>query len=196
MKTRCVDKGNWVCEEVPAHFRAFCQRIGSGHGHRNDCCDPCPPCPPTRTVKRWHSCYVNECYPCTVCRKVCTMVPQTCKVCTYKCVAKQVTNKVCSYVCVPCTRTETYTCCETRQVPFTCTRNVTTCVPCEEMVTCTRYVSRTVYRQVPVSNCCESYSCCCSNGRHGHGLFSNFRGGHGHHGGGCNSGCGGGCCGH
>jgi hypothetical protein len=204
MKSRKVDKGHWVCEEVPAHFKAFCQRLGQGHGH-NNCCDPCAcpaPCPPTRTVKKWCPCWVTECYPCTVCKKVCTMVPETCKVCTYKCVAKQVCNKVCSYECVPCVTQQTYTCYETKQVPFTCTRNVMTCVPCEEMVTCTRYVAKTVYRQVPVScnnNCCESFSSCCSSGGHGHGhkLFSNFRG-HGHNscnscGSSCGSGCGGGC---
>ena len=89
----------------------------------------------------------------------------------------------------------------TKQVPYTCTRNVMTCVPCEEWVTCTRYVAKQVYRQVPVNNCCESYSCCSSGGHgHGHKMFSNFRGGffgggghgggHGH-GGGCDS-CGGG----
>jgi hypothetical protein len=215
MKTRRVDKGHWVCEEVPAPFRAFCQRLGNGfggHGHRKGCGDPCgdpcaqncQPCPPTRTVKRWHSCWTTECYPVTCCKRVCEMVPQVCKVTTWKCVAKQVTCKVCTYVCEPCTTTQTYTCCETRQVPYQCTRNVVTCVPCEEEVTCTRYVAKTVYRQVPVSHgngCCDTGYSCCSSGRGGHRLFSNFRGGcgglfgggHGHRNNGCNSGCGGGC---
>jgi hypothetical protein len=184
MRTKKVDKGCWTYEEVPAHFKAFCQRLGGGfggHGHKNSC-DPCAPCvpackpTPTRCVKKWCSNWVTECYPVTCCKKVCEMVPTVCKVTSYKCVPKQVTCKVCEWVCEPCTKTETYTCYETKQVPFTCTRNVVQCVPVEEWVTCTKLVAKTVYREVPISNaCCNNgpYTCCSSGG---HKLFSNFRG--------------------
>jgi hypothetical protein len=203
MRTKKVDKGYWCTEEVPAHFKNFCNRLAHACSRKNDCCDPCapacPPAPATRCKKRWVSCWVTECCPVTVCKKVCTMKPECVKVCTYKCVARQVTCKVCEYVCEPCVRTETYCCHETRQVPVTCTRNVWTCVPCEEWVTCTRLVSKTTYRQVPACNnscntCCETTTSCCSSGGHKlfRGLFS--RRGHGHSNGCCESSCGNGGC--
>jgi hypothetical protein len=191
MRSKKVDKGYWVNEEVPAHFKNFCNRLGSFGHHKNDCCDPCAsscnscPAPATRCVKKWCPCWVTECCPVTVCKKVCTMKAECVKVCTYKCVTKTVTCKVCEYVCEPCYKTETYCCHETRQVPVTCTRNVVSCVPCEEWVTCTRLVAKTTYRQVPACNtscnsCCETSNNCCGNGG-GHklrGLFANR--GHGH----------------
>ncbi len=195
MKSRRVDRGYWECVEVPDHFRNFCNGLRHRFGHRNDCCEPCPPCPATRTVKRWHACWTTECYPCTVCRKVCEMRPEVCRVTVCRTVTKQITCNETTYVCVPQTRVETYTCCETRQVPCTATRNVVRCVPYEETVTCCRMVSRTVYRQVPAPSCCETECTPCCGGGHGHhggGLLSGLfnRGGRGHHhGGGCSSGC-------
>jgi len=203
MRSHKVDKGHWVCQEVPAPFKDFCNRLCKKGG---DCCNPCAqPCPATRTVKKWHHCWVTECCPVTVCKKVCTMVPEVVKCCSYQCVAKQVTCKVCEYVCVPCVKTETYCCYESKQVPVTCTRNVWSCVPCEEWVTCCRMVAKTTYCQVPACNtscntsCCETSNSCCGKG---HGFLTGFRGmfskgscgkGHGHSS--CGSSCGGGGCG-
>jgi hypothetical protein len=179
MKHKRVDHGHYECQEVPDHFRDFCNRLKYRCHH--DCCE-CPPCPATRTVKCWKSCWVDECYPCTVCKRVCTQVPETCQVTTYKTITKQVSHKVTTYVCTPVTRAETYTCNETRQVPFTGTRNVTRCVPYQETVTCTRMVSRTVQRQVPAPSACECECtpCCSSSRHHGAGLLSGWFGGRGH----------------
>jgi hypothetical protein len=216
MKTKRVDRGHWTCEEVPAHFQNFLAKCkgGFGHGHRgNDCCEQqCQPepCPKTRTVKKWCSNWVTECYPVTCCKKVCTQTPETCQVTTYKCVTRQVTCKELCWVCEPCTRTETYTCNVQRQVPYTCTRQVWECVPFQETVACTRYVKKAIPCAAPAPapvNCapvCETTTSCCETSSRcgGHGLFGGLRnkmGGHGHRNnnncGGCGveTSCGGGC---
>jgi hypothetical protein len=187
-KTKRVDHGYWECCEVPAPFKDFCNRVKWSHS-RHDCCE-CPPCPATKTVKKWHCNWVTECYTENCCKKVCVQVPEVCNVTVTRCVPKQVVRQVTEYVCTPTTRTENYTCYETRQVPFTATRNVTVCVPYEECVTCCRMVARTVYRQVPAPTCgCETECTpCCSSGHRGHGLLS----GRGHHSScsSCSNGCG------
>jgi hypothetical protein len=188
MRSKKVDRGHWVCEEVDAPFQNFLAKLHHCC-KKNDCCEPCPPCPKTRTVKRWCSNWVTECYPVTCCKKVCCQVPQTCTFTTYKCVARQVTCKELCWVCEPCTKIETYTCHVTKKVPYTCTRKVWDCVPCQETVTCTRYVKKAICAPAPApapccptsceAPCCETTSCCDRGGfRLFGGLRDRFMGGH------------------
>jgi hypothetical protein len=214
MKRQLVCRGHYECREVPCGGGLFGGSGGGlfgGHGHHNNnnCCDPCATtcCTPTRMKKVWVNCpEYREC-PVTVCKKVCTMVPTTCKVAVCTPCWSEVTCQVCTYKCVTEQVVQKYTCYETRSVPCTATRTVRVCVPYETTVCCTRMVAKTVCRQVPVSNCCDTgcnnnacnsnagsnccpttscctTSCCttscCSKPRCG-GLFSGMGGGHRRH---------------
>jgi hypothetical protein len=192
MRTRCVDRGHYECREVYSHRAAMRNRL---HGHRRhghgDCCEPCPPpCPPpTKTVKVWVPCKVQEQYPVTTCRRVCTMQPTVVRVTVCRPVWQDRTVTVCTTQCVPEQRVCRTTVMTTRTVPYQATRTVTVCVPSEQLVTCTRMVTRCVARQVPVAPCEDScFTVCCSGGGkakgHGHGRRFGGRG-HGHRGGSC-----------
>jgi len=190
MRCRWVDRGHYECREVYSHRAAMHNRLHKArrHGHHGDCCEPCPePCPPpTKTVKVWVPCKVQEQYPVTTCRRVCTMVPTVVRVNVCRQVWREERVNVCSWRCVPEQRVCRTTVMTTRTVPYQATRTVTVCVPTEQLVTCTRLVSRTVTRQVPVSPCEEScVTVCCNGGKHG-ARGRHFRGrGHGHRNGGC-----------
>jgi hypothetical protein len=156
---KCVDRGHYECREVPCGPSLLDRLKGCFHRH-DDCCEPCPPCPRTKTVRVWVPCPVWE--EKTVCRmqRVCESRPVVCKVTVCKPVWKEIQCNVTVCKCVPETKTETYTCMTTRQVPYQATRTVTVCVPHQETVTCCRMVCRTVEKQVPVTECCETTTCC------------------------------------
>src|SRR5262249_35282866 len=130
-RTRCVDRGHYECREVYSHRAAMRNRL---HGHRprhGDCCNPCPPPCPHKTVKVWVPCRVEERYPVTRCKRVCTMVPTVVRVPVCRQVWQERQVQVCVMQCVPETRVCRVTVMTTRQVPYQCTRNVTVCVPQE-----------------------------------------------------------------
>ena len=174
MKKKCVKRGHWECETVcKTNF------MGVLHNHFHKCCDPCAPCcrePETRTVsrKKWVSCPEYQECPVTVCKKVCVQTPVTCKVAVCRKVWSEVKVNVCSYQCVTENRVEKYTVCVERKVPCKVSRTVRVCVPHEEEVTCTRMVSRTVCREVPANNCCNTTCCNDRCAKEHRGLLARF----------------------
>jgi hypothetical protein len=168
MKKELVRLGHWECREVCG------SSLFSGLGH-SCCSDPCGSCcPPTRTKKVWVHCPEYCERPHTVCKKVCTQVPQVCKVAVCKTVWEDCTVQVCTYQCVTESRVEKYTVMVPHQVTYKATRTVRVCVPYEVDVTCCRMVPRT--RTVQVQDCCSS-PCCPTRG----GLFSGLFSGRGCH---------------
>jgi hypothetical protein len=158
---KCVSKGHWECKEV-------CKQPGC----LQKLCNPCA-CPTTVTKKCWVSCPVYVDCPVTKCQKVCVQKPVVCKVTVCKPVYTEQQVQVCTYKCVQEQVTQNYTVPVTRKVPCKVTRTVRVCVPYEETVTCTRMVQRTVEKQVPVSECCQTTCCtpCRSCCRSRSGLF-------------------------
>lgn len=205
MVKKCVRRGHWECRQVETFMSKLQGCLGGLGGgglcNRNNCCDPCDPCCNTRTHcprytsrKVWVNCPEYRMCPVTKCVKVCVNKPVCCKVRVCHRTYKTVSHKVCTYKCVTEQVTRKVNCWVTRKVPCTTYRCERVCVPHEETVTCCRMVPRTVTRQVPVSDCCNtccSSSCCdpcCNTGCGGGcGLFNRLFSGRGSCGGG-------GCC--
>jgi hypothetical protein len=159
---RCVDRGHWECREVPCE-PSLRDRLKKKF-RKKDCCEPCcEPCPPTKIVRVWVPCKVWEEVPVTCMQRVCEMKPVVCRVTTCRHEWREEKCQVTVCKCVAEPRVETYTVVCKKLVPYQATRCVAVCVPHTETVAATRMVCRTVEKQVPVTDCCETV--CCSSPR-------------------------------
>jgi hypothetical protein len=202
---RCVDKGHWECEEV-ACGESFFERMGKLCGKHKGCgcdtgcnsgcnsgcgCETACEAPRTKTVRKWVSCKVEECVPCTKMVRHVECVPTVENVTCYKHVQEQITVPVSCFKCVPECVTRTCTVMVPHQVAYEACRTVKHCVPVQEKVTCCRMVCHTCEKQVPCEAAATTCGCentCCEHGHRGFKLSGLF-GGH-HNECGCESSCG------